>query len=500
MTYRFGPFQLDSVGFLLRRGNQPVSLQPKALDLLLLLAARRGALLTKDDILRTLWPDVNVTDNALTQVVSDLRHALGDSPASPSYIQTVARRGYRFVAPVEEIPSDEPHRQTWGVFDLTDASVSARIGVRETASLDAYRSFTEARLKLEALDPAQVPSAMVDFNRAIALDPRFTLAYVGRAHARFWRFEASRVRNCPDGAELHAAIVDVRRAIELDPDLAEAHAGLALFLSAAGRPEEARDAGRRAVALEPGNWRQLFRLGFAAWGDERLECFRQVIGRYPEFPYTYFGSAMVHIARGDLSSAERCLGDGLAFESESPDRQERFPGRGLHWLLGACRLAAGDSESAHREFDRELRTRGADLYAAEHGINAYDGHGFAFLSEDADTRAAEMFERSLEIVPDHARSLIGLAAVGRTSALDRARRAIQELRANERTSEVALTSSLLLVVERRESEAIEQLDRWLSEAPSGPAGWTLPIEPLLARLKTDPRFAAVRARLEIRAR
>ena len=179
----------------MRRGNQPVSLQPKALDLLLLLAARRGALLTKDDILRTLWPDVNVTDNALTQVVSDLRHALGDSPASPSYIQTVARRGYRFVAPVEEIPSDEPHRQTWGVFDLTDASVSARIGVRETASLDAYRSFTEARLKLEALDPAQVPSAMVDFNRAIALDPRFTLAYVGRAHARFWRFEASRVRN-----------------------------------------------------------------------------------------------------------------------------------------------------------------------------------------------------------------------------------------------------------------------------------------------------------------
>jgi hypothetical protein len=111
-----------------------------------------------------------------------------------------------------------------------------------------------------------------------------------------------------------------------------------------------------------------------------------------------------------------------------------------------------------------------------------------------------MFERALEIVPDHARSLIGLAAVGRTSALDRARHAIEELRANERTNEAALASALLLVVERREPEAIEQLDQWLSEAAPGPAGWTLPIEPLLTGLKTDPGFAALLTRLEVRAR
>src|SRR4029079_8623570 len=60
---------------------------------------------TKEQLLDALWPDANVTDNALAQAVSELRQALEDDAANPTYIKTVARRGYRFIAPVEQPPS-----------------------------------------------------------------------------------------------------------------------------------------------------------------------------------------------------------------------------------------------------------------------------------------------------------------------------------------------------------------------------------------------------------
>ena len=76
------------------RGTEVIPLSPKIIDLLLYLVARQSALVAKDELFTALWPDVAVTDNALTQAVSELRQALGDDPSKPTYIQTVARRGY----------------------------------------------------------------------------------------------------------------------------------------------------------------------------------------------------------------------------------------------------------------------------------------------------------------------------------------------------------------------------------------------------------------------
>ena len=90
------------------------------------------------------------------------------------------------------------------------AAARERISARETASLDAYRALTEGRLKLETLDAAQVPAALADFERALALDPEYALAHVGLAHAHFWRFQASRARNTPDRDALVAAIAHAR--------------------------------------------------------------------------------------------------------------------------------------------------------------------------------------------------------------------------------------------------------------------------------------------------
>ncbi len=103
MQYRFGPFLADRAAYQLRLSDRPVDLTPKLLDLLFHFLERPATLVTKEELLEAVWPAANVTDNALAQAVSELRDALGDSPAAPAYIRTIARRGYRFVAAVETV-------------------------------------------------------------------------------------------------------------------------------------------------------------------------------------------------------------------------------------------------------------------------------------------------------------------------------------------------------------------------------------------------------------
>src|SRR4051812_12159426 len=97
VSYRFGPFVLDAASYRLLRDGTVLALSPKAIDLLLYLVARPSSLVAKQELLSALWPGVAVTENALTQAVSDLRQALGDDPSHSTYLQTVTRRGYRFI-------------------------------------------------------------------------------------------------------------------------------------------------------------------------------------------------------------------------------------------------------------------------------------------------------------------------------------------------------------------------------------------------------------------
>jgi DNA-binding winged helix-turn-helix (wHTH) protein len=125
VTYRFGPYTLDPAAYRLVRDTEVVQLSPKIIDLLLYLVARHSALVSKEDLFKALWPDVAVTDNALTQAVSELRQALGDDPSNPAYIQTVARRGYRFIAPVTSLQA-RPQRRRLIRWSLTRRSTRSR--------------------------------------------------------------------------------------------------------------------------------------------------------------------------------------------------------------------------------------------------------------------------------------------------------------------------------------------------------------------------------------
>ena len=104
-TFRFGDFELDVAGYSLRRGGQPVRLERRAMDLLILLVQRRRELVSRSDIVERLWgTDVFVdTDMGVNTAIRKIRQVLGDTPETPAFVETVSGKGYRFIAEVEAV-------------------------------------------------------------------------------------------------------------------------------------------------------------------------------------------------------------------------------------------------------------------------------------------------------------------------------------------------------------------------------------------------------------
>ena len=102
LAYVFDDVCVDRAAMRVTKAGWPVALEPKAFDLLLHLIDNRGVLVVKAQLLDLVWPGTFVTENNLAHAVSQLRRALGDSAKCARYIETVPRRGYRFIAPVVE--------------------------------------------------------------------------------------------------------------------------------------------------------------------------------------------------------------------------------------------------------------------------------------------------------------------------------------------------------------------------------------------------------------
>ena len=624
-AYRFGPFVVDRAAYRVLRDDRPLDLTPKLLDLLIHLLDNAGTLVTKEALLDALWPDANVTDNALTQAVSELRDALGDDAAAPRFIKTVARRGYRFVGTVEAItaPADaivvaaaiddraiavldftnvtgepgsawlstgvaetvsadlralggfrvvdrrrvsEAARHTSGsleeiaralgvrlaviggvqrngervritarivdvvsgdaiadakvdgrlddIFDLQDevvAQFAREVGVaggrsgtpsrsRETASLEAYRAVMEGWLRIETLDIRELPAAIDDFERAVAVDARYALAYTGLATAEFASYESTRCENAPATDLLDRAIAHGRQATQLDDSLAEAHGALALILVSAWDAAGAIRAARRAVTLEPANWRHVFRLGHATWGDERLRAGASTLALYPDFAFAYFQSAMVHVARGHLTQAEGVLRHGAAIQDRQIGRGERYPALGLHWLLGLVRLAQDDVQEAIEEFDRELTlAQPHRLYGREYTMQALLGKGAALLRAARHSDAAESFLEALDGHNGHPLLHAGLALAAGAKADWTLANSAAVLAARARPIDGGLMRGVVLAAQGDEGSAAADFRRVLEEAPPGFAGWWLPVEPFVRQVSDGQHFQAVLTQLSERA-
>src|ERR1700710_2094882 len=106
--YRFGVFEADTTVGELRRQGVRIKLNAQPFQVLTLLLDRPGELLTREEISRELWPDGTFVDyeHGVNSAVNRIREALGDTAGNPRFVETLARRGYRFVAPVELILCD----------------------------------------------------------------------------------------------------------------------------------------------------------------------------------------------------------------------------------------------------------------------------------------------------------------------------------------------------------------------------------------------------------
>jgi len=109
MRYRFGVFEADSTTGELRRQGLRVKLHSQPLQILFMLLQQPGELLTREEICRELWPDGTFVDyeHGVNSAVNRIREALGDKANNPRFVETLARRGYRFVAQVERIALQE---------------------------------------------------------------------------------------------------------------------------------------------------------------------------------------------------------------------------------------------------------------------------------------------------------------------------------------------------------------------------------------------------------
>ena len=117
--FKFGDYVLESREHSLRKGTQQIHLRPKAFETLLYLVKHHGSLIKKQDMLDDLWPNVIVTENTLSHCIDEVRQALQDNAQKPTFIRTIPRVGFKFIAEVRELKTDE------------DITVSSNSGVNE---------------------------------------------------------------------------------------------------------------------------------------------------------------------------------------------------------------------------------------------------------------------------------------------------------------------------------------------------------------------------------
>jgi DNA-binding winged helix-turn-helix (wHTH) protein/Flp pilus assembly protein TadD len=476
-TFVFDDFELDTFARRVTRAGQPIAVADRHFDVLCCLVSHAGELVTKETLVTAGWGDVAVTDNSLEQAISSLRRALGSRADGGQYIETIPRRGYRF-----------------------GGSVERRIARATDESLDLlmapHRAWLDGRAALETLEAEHISRALRDFEQVLEAYPVHPMAHVGLANACAMRYEMTRADTEPDLDALARAMHHAREGCRLDQGAAEAWATLGFVLSCSGKSGDALAALRRAVTLEPDNWRHRFRLGYAGWGEERLREARRALALLPGFPLAHWLAATVHVARNALDEAERELRNGIAGE-EAQGSSARFTSVALHWLLGLVLLARGDEAGALAEFDRELAAESSGhLYARECCANTWYAIGALRMRRQQTAEARQAFAHALERVPSH--RLVQMVLAAQSMSVMPGSSGAVSVR-SEGTFDQLFGAAIAADLIGHTAHAVAMLDGALAAAPAGNAGWLLPVEPLLNVSANPGIWAPALSRLRTRA-
>lgn len=307
-VYEFGRFRLD-VGerrLVPRDGPAHGSLPEKAFLTLVHLVRNSGTLVLKDELLAAVWPDAVVEENNLGKAVHAIRHFLGDTNDELTYIETVPKYGYRFIADVTKIQTKENAKVT-----PDNGSSKATFG-----RSPAYQLYVRGKVKSASVKKAETEAAIGLLKQAVAVDPNFAEAYAQLARACIrmafnFSEETERKRWLEDAevaieealnlktdlAEGHfarglliwthrnrfpheQAIQAYKRSLESDPNADETHHQLSMVYGHIGLMDEALRSARKAIEINPNNTMARFRVSnYLAWQgkpDEALAVLKTV--------------------------------------------------------------------------------------------------------------------------------------------------------------------------------------------------------------------------------
>jgi DNA-binding winged helix-turn-helix (wHTH) protein len=281
--YSFGDATLDVSEHRLQRGGHDVTLSPKAWDVLVHLVRRAGHLVSKQELLDAVWPSAFVEEGIVAVHVSGLRKALGEQRDSIKYIETVAKSGYRFVAPLADAGAARP--------------------AHPVSTPEVYELLGRARAHLMSAARTELPQAVSTFQAAIALDPTCAAAHSGLA-LTFCAQAELRALPAADGYErarvsaLRSLAMDesssdawtalgcvmflaqwdwigaersFQRALELDPRHTQARLLYGRLLDALGRFEEGLAMKLRALETDPFSPSVHVALALSYWNQRKYD-------------------------------------------------------------------------------------------------------------------------------------------------------------------------------------------------------------------------------------
>lgn len=323
--YAFGDFTLEVQDRSLVQLGRSVELAPKAFDLLVELVRRAGHLVTKRELLETVWSESFVEEGIVSVHVSSLRKALGDDSRRATYIETVSKSGYRFVAPVT----------TPAVRESSSDARRPNAATLDRATSDiVYELVGRARKHLMSVSRPELPAAIRAFEDAIDLDPTYAPAHAGLALACCAQAEQ---RFLPPADAYSRARASALRALALDASSADAQTalGAVMFLSEWNWLGAERSL-QRALTLNPAHTqaRMLYGHLLEAQGrfDDGLAMKLRALEVEPFSPSVHLGIALSYWHQRKYDDAIRWAGKTLELEPRHLLAREFLAG--AYWALG----------------------------------------------------------------------------------------------------------------------------------------------------------------------
>jgi DNA-binding winged helix-turn-helix (wHTH) protein/tetratricopeptide (TPR) repeat protein len=340
-VYEFGDFCLDPFEQVLLCHDKPVHLTQKAFALLLFLVERSGHLVEKSELMRQCWPDAFVEDANLAQTICMVRKVLGESRHSNRYVETVPRRGYRFVAPVsvrykptgtrtrlavraeKSLPSGDDQASTEPVAGLGYLGGNGFPVKQWPAKTyderdEVHHRYIRGRYYWGKYTVDGLNQAIEYFRQVIKLDPDHSLAYTGLADCYY---RLSNLHVLPRRA-IPKAKAAVMTALKLDAGLAEAHALLALIRVFYDRDwTVAESEFQRAIELAPSSALPYERYGWALGMTGRLD---EAIIQISRALYLEPRSAEICVSMGIILHLARRHDAAIAHAQMALDLQPEF--------------------------------------------------------------------------------------------------------------------------------------------------------------------------------